>query len=201
MAGSARTVVAAVALAFCGMTATAGAERARRPQVVLSIHNRANVSADVLARAGAHVTRVYAAADIDILWHPGDGPAPASDLRLTIVITRTPPSMLSAGRAVLGTAAESERRCGRVAYALWQRAVEFASAENRAVEMVLGYVIAHEVGHLLLPPPSHSASGIMRATWNPEDLDDAERDRLRFTDEQARQIRRRIASEPTASSA
>lgn len=196
MAGSALTVVA-VALAFCGITATAGAEHSRRSQIVLRIHNRANVSADVLARAGAHVTRVYAAADIDILWHAGDGPAPASDLRLTIVITTTPPSELGAGRAVLGTAVEAERSCGRVAYALWHRVVESASTENRAVEMVLGYVIAHEVGHLLLPPPSHAASGIMRAAWNRKDLDDAERDRLRFRDEQAQRIRRRIAIEPT----
>jgi len=137
MAGSARTVVAAVALAFCGMTATAGAEHLRRPQVVLSIHNRANVSADVLARAGAHVTRVYAAADIDILWHDGDRPAPASDLRLTIIITTTPPSELSVGSAVLGAAPEAERSCGRVAYALWRRVVVFARAEGRAVEMIL----------------------------------------------------------------
>ena len=197
MAGSARTVAAAVALVFWGITATAGAEGSRRPHVVLSIRNNADVSADVLAAAGARVTRVYAAIDIDILWHVGDGPAPASDVGLMIFITTTPPSERSAGTAVLGTAMEAKKSCGRVAYALWHRVVEFASAENRAVEMILGYVIAHEVGHLLLPPPSHTASGIMRATWYRRDLDDAERDRLRFTAEQAHQIRRRIATELT----
>jgi hypothetical protein len=30
----------------------------------------------------------------------------------------------------------------------------------------LGDVIAHEIGHLLLPPPAHSANGIMRAFWS-----------------------------------
>src|SRR5437773_14915 len=105
MAGSTRTVAAAAALAFCGMTATAGAEEPLRPHVVLSIRNLATVSADVLARAGARVTRIYAAADVDILWHEGNAPAPAADLRLTIIITTRPPSWLSAGQAALGTAA------------------------------------------------------------------------------------------------
>lgn len=197
MEGTARRVATAMALACCGVTATAGTEEARHPRVVLSIRNVANVSADVLALAGARVTRIYAAADIDILWHEADAPASAADLRLTIIITTRPPSWLSAGQAALGMAAEAEKGCGRVAWVLWDRLAAFARARGRAVEMVLGYVIAHEVGHLLLPPRSHAASGIMQALWVPRDLDNAERDRLRFTDEEAQQMRRRIATEPT----
>ena len=33
------------------------------------------------------------------------------------------------------------------------------------VGYLLGVVVAHEVGHILLPAYSHSPSGIMRANW------------------------------------
>jgi hypothetical protein len=33
----------------------------------------------------------------------------------------------------------------------------------------LGHVVAHEIGHLLLGPSSHSSAGIMRAVWRPGD--------------------------------
>jgi hypothetical protein len=36
----------------------------------------------------------------------------------------------------------------RAAYALWHRVVGYAHAKARAVEMVLGYVVAHDKGHL-----------------------------------------------------
>jgi hypothetical protein len=35
---------------------------------------------------------------------------------------------------------------------------------------VLGYAIAHELGHLLLDTPGHSASGLMRAWWSAAEL-------------------------------
>ena len=36
-------------------------------------------------------------------------------------------------------------------------------------QVVLGPVLAHELGHLLLGPNSHSEKGIMRLRWQPED--------------------------------
>jgi len=56
-------------------------------------------------------------------------------------------------------------------------------------EVLLGYSIAHEMGHLLLPPNSHSISGVMRASLN---LDLAAARRLRFTREQGALIVRAL---------
>jgi hypothetical protein len=58
-------------------------------------------------------------------------------------------------------------------------------------EILLGYAIAHELGHLLLPPHSHSETGVMRACL---DLELAAAKRLQFTREQGVLIVRRIES-------
>ena len=58
-------------------------------------------------------------------------------------------------------------------------------------EILLGYVIAHELGHLLLPPHSHSETGVMRACLN---LELAAAKRLQFTREQGVLIVQRIES-------
>ena len=60
---------------------------------------------------------------------------------------------------------------------------------NRGV--MLGYVIAHELGHLLLPPKSHSAEGVMRAVL---DLHLASERQLRFTSQQGALILDKLAA-------
>jgi hypothetical protein len=58
---------------------------------------------------------------------------------------------------------------------------------------ILGEVIAHEIGHILLKLPSHSATGIMHGPWNRRDLQDAAYGQLLFTPEQAKVIRTEVA--------
>jgi hypothetical protein len=54
---------------------------------------------------------------------------------------------------------------------------------------ILACVIAHEIGHLLLGPNSHSPTGIMMGIWSPGVLRGAGWGRLRFTPQQAELIR------------
>jgi hypothetical protein len=60
------------------------------------------------------------------------------------------------------------------------------------VGTVLGIALAHELGHVLLPPPSHSADGIMQAAWEGDDLRKAAAGTLAFNDAQAGLIRERL---------
>ncbi len=48
---------------------------------------------------------------------------------------------------------------------------------------LLGYVIAHEIGHLLLGP-DHCAGTVMQANWRPRELTQIWRRQLRFNDVQ-----------------
>ena len=58
---------------------------------------------------------------------------------------------------------------------------------------ILGEVIAHEIGHIILNLSSHSATGIMRGPWDRRDLQDAAYGQLLFTPEQAKVIRMEVA--------
>jgi hypothetical protein len=81
----------------------------------------------------------------------------------------------------------------RDATVLYDRVKKFARRYRINRGVMLGYVIAHELGHLLLPPNSHSAAGVMRAVI---DLQLASERRLRFTPEQRTLILGKLASMP-----
>ena len=61
-----------------------------------------------------------------------------------------------------------------------------------SAEAILGLVIAHELGHLLLGTNSHAARGIMRANWKKQDLSLASKGMLGFSENQAQQMRVRL---------
>ena len=61
---------------------------------------------------------------------------------------------------VLGLAA---RQVGR-AYIFTRRIATLALRQGDDFRRVLGWVMAHEVGHLVLPVEGHAEEGIMRAT-------------------------------------
>ena len=54
---------------------------------------------------------------------------------------------------------------------------------------LLGCVIVHELGHLLLGRDSHSATGLMSAVWQVNELRQASQGILFFTDNQQNRIR------------
>jgi hypothetical protein len=73
-------------------------------------------------------------------------------------------------------------------------AVERAKRDNAEFEipMVLGNVIAHEIGHLLLGPNSHSGFGIMQKRWQRSQVRQAVTGNLLFTEEQGSLMRAEI---------
>jgi hypothetical protein len=54
--------------------------------------------------------------------------------------------------------------------------------------VLLGHVAAHEIGHLLLGPNSHSSGGIMRPVWRTADEEWMVKGFLRFDANQARRM-------------
>ena len=62
------------------------------------------------------------------------------------------------------------------------------NAGKLELPIILGTVVAHEIGHLLLDSNSHSATGIMQPQWGPESIRQAMIGNLVFTHEQAKLI-------------
>ena len=72
-------------------------------------------------------------------------------------------------------------------------------AASKALDVVsegdlLGYVVVHELGHLLLGLDSHSADGLMRGKWDFAALQQAARGTLIFSAREAEHMRSRYLS-------
>ena len=78
---------------------------------------------------------------------------------------------------------------GRIAYVFYDRIERLAVSFRTPVVSGLGYVIAHEVGHLVMGTKSHAGAGLMRPIWNPH-----ESPVQTFTASQVQTIRRRFTT-------
>lgn len=83
-------------------------------------------------------------------------------------------------------------RLNMAAYAFYGRIVDLAEHNGAEVAKMLGHVIAHEIGHLLLPYDSHAPRGVMRAEWDREQFEDMFKGLLTFPPEQAALIRTQV---------
>ena len=152
---------------------------------------------NVIARAEAAASYVFGVIGIDITWSnctaPGSTEAsvkPRFVLRLVdhsqpIASGRSTPDAF--GRAYLTSDASTDY--AEVYYEpVRQIAVSHQFAER---EDILGYAIAHELGHLLLGP-RHTPNGIMSVHWNIQDLQMMTQHRMRFSNAQRSAMHREI---------
>jgi hypothetical protein len=68
-----------------------------------------------------------------------------------------------------------------------------AAGLGLAFDLLMGYAVAHEVGHCLLGP-GHSYAGLMRGAWNRKDASEMSRLSMHLTKQQARTAAARLAS-------
>ena len=94
--------------------------------------------------------------------------------------------------ACLGYAFQQPEGFSTTAVAYHHRAVELERGTIAPRFAILGYIMAHELGHLLLEDERHSDTGIMHDLWGPEHLRNAAFGRLTFTPRQARRIRANV---------
>ena len=172
---------ALLAIVFGG--AGGAAVAADRQAIVLHVQNLADVPERELSGAQAEVDRVFEDAGLEITWVDGPPAATAGgpSRHISILLLNiTRDSQAGADGCALGIALASRS----TAYVFFNRLV--AAAGSRPVDLgtVLGRAIAHEVGHVLLPPGKHSRHGLMRA-----ELDFGVANPARFSREEAATIR------------
>ncbi len=190
MAGTRQWWRGALLVALATGTTAAAAERS---PLVVHVDDRMGVPAQDLAAARREVEEIFTDAGISILWKEGRFPASvigsitrglATREVAVVLITNTDDPLPGASGCTLGFAAKRPA----VAYAYYNRIIEQSLLYPIDVRVLLGRVIAHELGHVLLPPNSHSRLGIMRGNI---DLGLEKPDR--FTRDQARVIRAVLA--------
>ena len=100
----------------------------------------------------------------------------------------------------MGFALSNEGKGVRRAYILFSRIQSFAANGSlESARSVFASVIAHEIGHLLLPHDAHSDGGIMRARFRMKDFDPPNAAGFLFSSDQGAFIRNTVAVQtPTA---
>ena len=137
------------------------------PSLSLRIMNHAQLSSETLQRAAQEVSIIYRVAGIATTWveaSPSSRPGNASvDIALmSDALAETHVRQRGFRHDDLGYAIRAARR----AYIFCRHIHDIEIEFSRDPGEVLGLVIAHEVGHLLLPDDAHSAHGIMRTTFD-----------------------------------
>lgn len=148
--------------------------------------------------SGAYgVTRsVYRAAGIDLTWmrceareRRCDGPLRPSEVWLRIVpgsATRNPRlPPLALGFANV----DPSLKTGVVATVYADQVARLAQEAAVRFEDLLGLVVAHELGHLLLGSLTHEPMGLMRARWSAAELRSEHLVQWRFSDLEAAHLR------------
>ena len=180
-----RAAMVVAAVLISGPRAAADSE-APRLTIQLQLLNDANVPADILESARQEVSAIYARAGIELIRHDTPAAAP-SVLRFAAKIV---PHSLGYGHDkphVMGAALGETR--GTIVYVFFGRVERFARSQRVLNSTMLAHVIAHEIGHLLLPKGWHSERGLMRGKWDRAQVDNAMRGKLTFTPDEIRTIR------------
>jgi hypothetical protein len=203
-----RSSKASVASLILGWALMGWAETPLRPypQLTVFVTDGAGASERLIADAERGATRVFHQAGVDVEWvncgmkgeRPSDSlcdaPIMAADLVVRIV-----PRARTLPQGIFGVSFLAN---GMGAYAdVFLDPIRELLEVDKQVSLaaILGDVMAHELGHLLLGSNAHSRDGIMQAHWEPEQLHRIATGQMQFTAEQALRMQPRITSLQKAS--
>lgn len=184
-------VLAAAMTVGGAVSACAAAPEHDVRRLAVAVNDYVGVDPATLAFAERLAGDAYLRAGIEIEWIVPDGFGDSGRLSVNLLSEEmAAPSGVSSdtvGFATPGSLA---------ANAIYDRVLEMAHDYHLKSGVLLGYVMAHELGHLLLPAHSHSELGLMRANL---DLELAREKKLGFTSDQAALMQERLTVPPVVS--
>jgi hypothetical protein len=202
-------IAAAVTLALSSYSPLGGTAAAQDAETMLPmklyVYNYARVQHPALWQVQTELAKIFRTFRVKTEWLDSSTvpkyPQADSAYSLTIIILGPSGEAVAPGISVLGfSSAIKEGSQPRVAYVIYPRIEHFVRArdapelQTMRAGLLLAHVIAHEIGHLLLPTTLHSAEGIMRCPWNTHEFKLAVMGHLLFTPEQGDLIRSELAA-------
>jgi hypothetical protein len=155
------------------------AEPGQLPAIRLQMDDAADVPAAVLKKSQDEVVRIFAAAGVRVEWTEA---APG----ITVRIVTSALAYFGRSSSVMGVALR--RPSGATAQIFLMQVQDFARTHDSDVSILLAHVIAHEIGHLLLPRMPHSPAGLMKGDWDRTLVREAAAGSLTFTDAQIQRL-------------
>ena len=172
-----------------------GTEQCFDNEVTVDLIDAASLPARYLEQATRSAGRILLTTGTTIYWrrYPGDLPSsftgsravsPSYDLRLRIA-SQAPGSLPSRTLAYSLPLV----RTGTSVTIFYDRVKRVSKEVEIDSPSILGLVIAHEIGHILLRSTKHSSNGIMRSPWTKSDIQHAAARLAAFTSEERNLIR------------
>jgi hypothetical protein len=206
-ATNSRTLDRALRILF-GLIAVAGAAGSSvTASLTVGLCNSSSANERGVAEMEESATNVFRHSGIEIVWiqnlrRPGDsGPcperaAPGSNATILVRLLDLPAEssqpLYQAKRMLVGRARHDTFSV--TVFYRSARAMEQNSNGMVTRGQILGYAIAHEMGHLLLASDSHAAFGIMKENYSRQDLVIMGQGMMVFPTEESRLLRARVLS-------
>jgi len=163
------------------------------PTIRIRVVDYASASPAILAEAEREAARILSKAGLRTVWVNCSGGRsttvpqdPCQELEATDISLRvlSEPTQNTFQDTVFGFAVVP------ILATVYYEAVRHAKSDGAAFDtpIILGCVIAHEIGHLLLGSNSHSGLGVMKRRWERKQFRQAMTGILLFTPEQAKRI-------------
>ena len=193
-----RWMALAVVVAMAWSTMEAKRNLAEYPQLRVFVMNDADASTHLLLDAERQAARVLLQAGVDVEWvnrsrsstFYGD-----EDFGVRGLIVRIVPRARTLNTEVFGVSFLDPAGNGTYADIFLEPIVRIRGVNHDvSTATILGNVMTHEVGHLLLGSNAHTPSGIMRGHWEHDDLLGIRAAEMQFTKEQAQRIKGKVLS-------
>lgn len=170
--------------------------------LVVSVYNYTGLSEAQLRHAQEVAGRIFGEAHIRVRWlrcrHSQAEPAIDAGCKAPLAAEELILRILSLGTERQDY--ENEHEMGEAIVPTDGSPGVYANVYGDAIESgremnpiarsdLLGWVIAHELGHLLLGTHSHSSAGLMRGNWSAEDLKLKRRTEFTFSPREVKKLR------------
>ena len=134
------------------------------PLVVIKVKNANGWGAVNLRRAQEIATDIYGQAGVTLSWSEDAAPGNRTVTIILTTIATAPKGIAPESMGVAPSPGDGSR--GTTAYVFMDRVTSFVATHRVSAEYVLACALAHEIGHLLLPPNAHQEIGVMRGNWH-----------------------------------
>lgn len=173
-------------------------------QITVRVRNYARIESAVLLKAESTANKILKEAGAHTDWVLCfDGSTWSRDVACTnlpdpldLTVNVLPFSRSQASRPrgdVFGDAIEDgEQGFGSDAWIFIDRIKSLVVERELSLAQLLGHVLAHELGHMLLGANSHSGMGLMRAKWSSRELQAADHGGLFFSASESKRIQRAV---------
>jgi hypothetical protein len=174
--------------------------------VTVSVFSDVLIPELVMALAEQRASQIFSSAGVDVVWincihrrsTTPDQECNKSYGSRDLVLRITSHVSSATSDAAFGVAWLAADGGGRYADVFWNRAQELCANSNADLAQILGSVMAHEMGHLLLGVNSHSVSGLMQARWRGGELHRVAKGTLLFSPDQAERMRAHLSAAAVA---